>query len=168
MATSPRIVFSTFRSSSDPMLAAWARFRDSVAAAAPDQAIGTGSLRRAPGTWGVWRVLASNNRELARSAMAYSSFESARAHAISIRERVNELDIVLVTGARAGNHGWYFALDGTAVLTCGRWYGGSAVGLEAALATLDAMRSGMVGDSPHELSASRRTLRVPLRSESSP
>jgi hypothetical protein len=161
MSTSPRIVFSTFASASDPMLAAWRRFRESVAHDVGAGVPATGAASNAPPSpVGVWRVLASNNRELARSAEGYPTFDEARAHAVRIREHVNELDIVLVTGVRPDSHGWYFALDDATVLTCGRWYGAPGVGLEAALATLDALRCGVVGDVPHEISPSRRVPRL--------
>ncbi|KQO97745.1 hypothetical protein [Leifsonia sp. Leaf264] len=152
MTGSPRIVFSTFRSGSDPMLRAWTRFRDSV--------VGTRQLADHPDHPGVWRVLASNNRELARSGGLYDTFDSAHAHAIGIRRSINDLDIVLVDGQGPGRHGWYFSLDGCVVLTCGRWYGSSALGLESALAAVDALRTGLVADGSQEIRSSRRTARI--------
>ncbi|KQX08273.1 MULTISPECIES: hypothetical protein [unclassified Leifsonia] len=161
MTGSPRIVFSTFRSGADPMLRAWGRFRDSVAGDSRPAPVGpkvTGADRAEHP--GVWRVLASNNRELARSAGWYDSFASAHEHAIGIRRAVNDLDILLVSGAEPATHGWYFTLDGCVVLTCGRWYGSSALGLESALAAIDALRVGQMAELPHEIRATRRSARI--------
>lgn len=161
MSGSPRIVFSTFRSGSDPMLRAWGRFRDSVAGA--DSVTADMHADVVPGRPehpGVWRVLASNNRELGRSAGWYDSFDAAHAHALGIRQSVNDLDILLVSGRRPGKHGWYISLEGCVVLTCGRWYGSPALVLESALAAVDALRIGQVAELPDEIRASRRSARV--------
>ncbi|TFV95319.1 hypothetical protein [Orlajensenia leifsoniae] len=160
MTGSPRIVFSTFWSGSDPMLRAWVRFRDSVIGGGHSAGLVAEPIDPRAEHPGVWRVLASNNRELARSAGWYESFASAHAHAISIRQSVNDLDILLVAGVEPATHGWYFTLDGCAVLTCGRWYGSSALSLESALAAIDALRVGHVAELSHEIRASRRSARI--------
>ncbi|MBO1737922.1 hypothetical protein [Leifsonia sp. TF02-11] len=178
MSATPRIVFSMFRSSSDPMFLAWARFLQAVEAgarrtasvAAVTVAPGAPSrpleqvrraqpvVRAVPATapCGVWRVLAPNNRELGRSARAYTSFASARAHVTALRASVDELGIVAVNGERAGMSGWYVTRKGLPVITCGRWYGAAASGATAALAALDALAVAVVEDSPRRLEPPRR------------
>ncbi len=169
MSASPRIVFSTFRSSNDPMFLAWARFLRSVESAAryaeraniAEQTVSETAARLssgpvASGACGIWRILASNNRELGRSARAYTSFETARTHVLRLRGSLDELSITAVTGGRPGMHGWYMSAKTSAVITCGRWYGAAASSAEASLATIEALRDGIVSDVSRELSPPRR------------
>ncbi|CAM5427267.1 hypothetical protein [Leifsonia shinshuensis] len=177
MSATPRIVFSMFRSSTDPTFLAWVRFLHAVEAGArrsasvaavtvtPAGPTGPLELRRAQpaaravsatAPCGVWRVLAPNNRELARSARAYTSFASARAHVTALRASVDQLAVVAVNGDRVGMSGWYVTRNGLPVLTCGRWYGASASGATAALAALDALAAAVVEDSPRRVEPPRR------------
>jgi hypothetical protein len=149
MSAKPRIVFSTFRSSTDPMFLSYARFNRVVGAsarrpaptAAPALMLGA---EPAPGAalCGVWRILATNNRELGRSARAYKSFDAARTHVLALREAVDELVTTSVSGGAPGMHGWFMSLQSVPVLTCGRWYGSSASGFEASIALREALRDG--------------------------
>lgn len=183
MSATPRIVFSMFRSSTDPMFLAWARFLHAVEAGARRSA-NVAAVTVAPGTpagpleavrraqpvaravsatapCGVWRVLAPNNRELARSARAYTSFASARAHVTALRASAGELGVVTVSGDRVGMSGWYVTRNGLPVLTCGRWYGASASGAAAALAALEALGDAVVEDAPRRLEPPRRASMAP-------
>lgn len=172
MSAKPRIVFSTFRSSTDPMFVSYARFNRVVgasarrAASAPSQVMILGGLPATAGDsdreaaagetaavvapvpaagsalCGVWRVLASNNRELGRSARAYKSFDAARSHVLSLRDAVDDLVTTTVSGAAPGTHGWFMSLRAVPVMTCGRWYGSAASSFEASLALREALRDG--------------------------
>ncbi|CAM5385586.1 hypothetical protein [Leifsonia shinshuensis] len=171
MSAKPRIVFSTFRSSTDPMFVSYARFNRVVgasarrAASAPSQVMILGGLPATAGDsdrepasaetaavapvpaagsalCGVWRVLASNNRELGRSARAYKSFDAARSHVLSLRDAVDELVTTTVSGTAPGTHGWFMSLRAVPVMTCGRWYGSAASSFEASLALREALRDG--------------------------
>lgn len=152
MSAKPRIVFSTFRSSADPMFLSYARFNRvigaSVRRASPSDAVAAPALvlgaEPAPGAalCGVWRILATNNRELGRSARAYKSFEAARTHVLALQAAVDELVTTSVSGGVPGMHGWFMSLRSVPVLTCGRWYGSAASGFEASLALREALRGG--------------------------
>ena len=133
MSTTPRVVFWSFVSPSDPMRESWNRFRDSVVttATAPK------SVSTEPA--GIWRLLAVNNRELGRSAHLYPDAAAARAHVNRLRERLDDLEITPVSGPKPGSRGWYMTLDKRIVLTCGRWYGAAASSSEAAAACRDAL-----------------------------
>ncbi|WP_223690442.1 hypothetical protein [Leifsonia poae] len=176
MPAIPRIVFSTFRSEADPMYLAWSRFLQSIQASSKrasrvaEVRLESPSVRRplamssraaqgrivSPGTFGIWRILASNNRELGRSALAYTTLDSARAHVQALRGSTDALSITVVNGNSTGKHGWYMTMKGSPVLTCGRWYGASASSSEAALATIEALRDG-------EIEAFARSITPPRR-----
>jgi hypothetical protein len=109
MPTSPRVVFAAFGSNDEPMLHSWIRFRDLVEAAdalgprrrpvprasiRSSDAIGTQKSAKT----GVWRVLASNNRELGRSSQTYASFDIARAHVVALQANVDDLVVTPVVG----------------------------------------------------------------------
>ncbi len=168
MADSPRVVFSSFRSGGDPMLDSWTRFRDAVAPAstverprASRSGVSAGSAG-AQDRSGVWRILATNNRELCRSAHVYPTFASARAHVLHLREQVEKLVVTPVVGPRPGSRGWYMTLDGVVVITCGRWYGAAASSGEAATASLEALVGAVIMDEARDVTApGRRATRDP-------
>ncbi|WP_156891335.1 hypothetical protein [Agromyces subbeticus] len=143
MHTSPRIAFSQFRSGEDPMLLAWARFRSRLAPAPDVASIGDrlGSVAKEPLSIErtIWRLFASNNREVARSARVYGSFLAAREHVLMLQSRVAELDVQFVRGPETGSYGWTVALDDRAAATCARWYPSSACteAVTSALVLLD-------------------------------
>ena len=156
MSESSRIVFSSFRSGGDPMLDSWNRFRVAVAPRTAGEAPKPGRTALANGAAersGIWRLLASNNRELCRSAHVYPSFSAARSHVSALRERVDELTVTPVAGAKPGSRGWYMSLDGVIVITCGRWYGASASSAEAAAATLETLVSAVLTDEARPISS---------------
>ncbi len=158
------------------MFLAWARFLRSIESAArqsegaivAERAVSETAARLATGpvatgACGIWRILASNNRELGRSARAYISFESARSHVLRLRSGIEDLGVTAVTGGRPGMHGWYMSARASAVITCGRWYGASASSAEASLATIDALRDAVVSDFSRELTPLRRGEHGPER-----
>jgi predicted phage tail protein len=104
----------------------------------------------------VWRLLASNNRELGRSAQTYNSFDAARAHVLQLQEQADALVVTAVPGTSAGTHGWLATIDDTAVMTTGRWYGATSSSLEAAAGTIAALRAAFVTICPRGAEAAGR------------
>jgi hypothetical protein len=141
MHAAPRIAFSLFRSGNDPMLLAWGRFRSRLELPPDDEPTPVAVARAsnvnppAPVERTVWRLFASNNREVARSARVYGSFAAAKEHVAAIQSRVDELEVHLVRGPEAGAYGWIVGLDRRAAATCARWYPAS-VCVEAATSAL--------------------------------
>jgi hypothetical protein len=120
-----RIVLDTFRSAHDPMLQSWLRFRAHVLPEAA--AVGAVPLMRADSAapasqYGVWRMLATNNRELARGATLHASPTAALADAEAMKHASAGLTAAVVRGATPLSHGWLLRHDGVAVLMCARWY----------------------------------------------
>ncbi len=183
MSATPRIVFSTFSSTFDPMFLAWARFLRSVEVSGrpiagilkaqaessivpvtgdqlsrrPDAQVSVAGSTGTGSACGVWRILASNNRELGRSARAYTSHASAIAHVLALRSAVGELQLTTVNGNRTGMHGWYLSHGRRPVITCGRWYGAAASGATAAAAALEALSEALVEETARRLEPPRRT-----------
>ena len=165
MSEMSRVVFSSFRAGGDPMLDSWNRFRQVVApvssagsaerAAARPGVASTISSTGAERT-GIWRILATNNRELCRSAHVYPSFSSARTHVLQLRERIDELVVTPVIGPRPGSRGWYMTLNGVVVVTCGRWYGAAASSAEAAAASLEELARAHIMDAARDVTAPGR------------
>ncbi|SDZ33480.1 hypothetical protein [Herbiconiux ginsengi] len=165
MSETSRVVFSSFRAGGDPMLDSWNRFRQVVApvssAGSPERAgsrpgvastIASGAAERT----GIWRILATNNRELCRSAHVYPSFSSARAHVLQLRDRIDELVVTPVIGPRPGSRGWYMTLNGVVVVTCGRWYGAAASSAEAASASLEELARAAISEAARDVTAPGR------------
>jgi len=116
-----------------------------VAQARPNRAGPDGStLARAHS--GIWRVLAPNSRELARSSSVYGTFAGARAHVLELKNRVDEMVVSLVKGPTAGTHGWIVRVGDVIVMTSGRWYGGASSSREAAVGAILAFRSARVAE----------------------
>ncbi|MCI2956340.1 hypothetical protein MN032_01440 [Agromyces atrinae] len=143
MHSSPRVVFSRFRDGDDPLLLAWSRFRSSLDVLPVDEAPASRDRRRTPDVdRTVWRVLASNNREVVRSARVYPSYDEAQRDALLAQQRVADLELHIVRGPVAGAYGWVVSLDDRAVATSSRWYPSSmcaesATGALALLARVD-------------------------------
>ncbi|TFB84063.1 hypothetical protein E3O44_16395 [Cryobacterium algoricola] len=213
MSPRPSVVFSAFRSNSDPRLQGWVAFRQSVQAGsragellragAPAR---TGELARAgaparagelardtgfaragelartgdaelvpegrdrprgvatvadSGHSGIWRLLASNSRELGRSSSVYATFAGARAHVLELRDQCDAMVATVVTGPSAGTHGWVVTVGERIVMTAGRWYGAASASREAAAGTIEAFRIALVAeDARHATEAGRRGTRV--------
>lgn len=150
MSALPGFVFSAFDSVSDRQFAGWAAFRESIHVATRlDGSEPRPSARPAAesrGPLGIWRLLASNNRELGRSGNAYSSFDAARDHVLRLQEVVDDLVIIGVRGAASSQYGWIATLGDAAVITSGRWFGASSTSLHSAATTLAAFESATVSD----------------------
>ncbi|KFF59445.1 hypothetical protein JF66_11185 [Cryobacterium sp. MLB-32] len=95
---------------------------------------------------GIWRVLASNNRELGRSASVYGSFAGARAHVLELKDLVDDMVAETVTGPTAGAHGWIVRVGDRVVMTSGRWYGGPSSSREASVGAILAFRTAIVAE----------------------
>lgn len=119
-----RVVFDTFRSTNDPLLAAWLSFRSRAMPAEPAPVLDLRSREASEkrGVFGVWRLLATNNREIGRGSTLHDSPDSAWIDAESMRSRYEELTPVVLGGPRSMRHGWALRLDGHPVLLCSRWY----------------------------------------------
>lgn len=144
MHTSPRVAFSVFPSERDPMYLAWGRFRGRLVEAPLDQtsvalsqpiAVRT-SLAPSSSERTVWRLFASNNREVARSVIAYASYDDARDHVRVLQAKAADLHVHLVAGPAPGVHGWFVELDRLPAATCSRWYPSSSCPDAAASALL--------------------------------
>lgn len=162
MSPSPHIVFVSFRSMDDPRLTGWATNRERLGNGSATAAIGNAS--RGPGSTpsratrvstaaseeqgllGIWRLLASNNRELGRSASIYSSFAEARLHVLALQMLADDMVVSTVTGPSAGTHAWMVAVTDTIVMTSGRWYGAASAGREAGAASIRALQGAVVVD----------------------
>ena len=163
MSTSASVVFCAFTSAADPRLLGWLSLRghlqsDEVAVARVPPAARRGAQRGAvatDGSWaaqsGIWRLLASNSRELGRSSSVYSSFALARAHVLALQLGVDRMAVTIVTGPESGTHGWVASLDDVAVMTSGRWYGTTSASRDACAGALTALRGAVVTIDPRRL-----------------
>ncbi|MFJ4038430.1 hypothetical protein ACIPVB_10120 [Microbacterium sp. NPDC090007] len=117
-----RVVFDTFRSATDPMLTSWLAFRARILPTAAPPPIRSADGAPGAGVYGVWRLLATNNRELARGTALHASPDHAWADAEHLRERAADLSTTTLRGDLSTRHGWALRLDGVPVLMCSRWY----------------------------------------------
>ncbi|WP_160423221.1 hypothetical protein [Agromyces seonyuensis] len=125
--SSSRVTFSRFSGPNDPMLEAWRRFRGRFGIIDPGPQPDAAELV-------VWRLYASNNRELARGARLHGSADEARDAVAELRASRSQLGIQLVRGPEAGMFGWLAELGGVPVVTGARWYPASVCADAAALA----------------------------------
>lgn len=76
----------------------------------------------APESWYAWRLMASNNRRLARSVTSFASRLVAVDAITFLRSELDSLQPHVVTDPRNGSWGWRAELAGVAVATCPHWY----------------------------------------------
>jgi uncharacterized protein YegP (UPF0339 family) len=76
----------------------------------------------ADGSWFAWRLTGANHRELGRSSRVYPDLVSARTATATLRERITEAEVSVVTVPRTGTWGWRLRLDGEVVATSSRGY----------------------------------------------
>ena len=172
-----------FRSSDDPALHSWLRFRDSRlrhrasnGAAATLEGSAGSAVVGAPGTApsarpdrrvagaesgapGFWRLVASNNRELGRSFLLYRGFEHARSHVDLVQADPEALEVVYVSGPHQGARGWVITHEGAPVLTCSRWYDSLSARAAAATGALAALPTARVAGLPDRSGPSGRFVR---------
>ena len=167
----PRVTFTMFTSDEDPMLRAWMRFRDPILS--PRDVEARSSLRHlltdlprselgargAVREFGFWRMLASNNRELARSFLLYRSFEQARSHVRMLQSEPGSLDVTYVSGSGTSSRGWIVTAAGEPVMTCSRWYDSTSARAAAAMGALAAFPLAVVSDAPDRSGRSGRFVR---------
>ncbi|WP_378147546.1 hypothetical protein ACFJGV_05815 [Cnuibacter sp. UC19_7] len=173
--SAPYLVFSTLRADNDPTMQSWARFRNHIQSVHPvvgglselTAPVAAASSSPGQGVASYWRLLASNHRELARSYFLYDSYARARTHVEQILDDPGAIEIVTLVGSDVRTHGWYGVVgSGGPVITCSRWYGGSAAAFDAARASLRALATAVVMDgrrSSVAMSSSLRMTRPPLR-----
>lgn len=117
-----RVVFDTFRSSTDPLLSSWLSFRARILPTTRPPQMRSVDGAPGAGVYGVWRLLATNNRELARGTALYASPDDAWTDADMLRSRADDLSPLTLRGDLSTRHGWSLRLDGEPVLMCSRWY----------------------------------------------
>lgn len=157
VGTRARVAFTEFRSPDDPMLRAWVRFRSTLASQPTDVRPAPIVTRRS----GLWRLLATNNREIGRSFLLYPRFEVARAHVEQLQRDPDALTIEYIPGLSSGVRGWVILAAGTPVMTCSRWYDSMSTGTSAAAGALVALRTAALADAPDISDASGRFRRRP-------
>lgn len=160
-AAQPRVEFWEFPSPDDPMLLAWARFRGTLASSprgrVPEQRVASTAGHRSA----LWRLLATNNRELGRSFHLYERFDLARAHVEKLQRNPDGLSIEHVTGPTNGSRGWVILAGGKPIMTCGRWYSSMSTGAAAAAGALEALRSAVLAVDPESSAAAGKLRRRP-------
>jgi hypothetical protein len=150
----PTILFASFRLPNDPLRRAWAQFRAQIERPSP-------ASPPADVQVGIWRLLASNNRELGRSAAAYATFAEARAHVLAIQASGPELHAAIVAAPEHG-YGWCLETRDVVVMTCVRWHATAALAFAAARTAQVALLAAEVSPMPHRMTRSgRRTPRAP-------
>ncbi|WP_344052617.1 hypothetical protein [Microbacterium lacus] len=148
--------FTEFLSPDDPMLLAWARFRGALAMGPTRVPAPLRPARAADPVSGLWRLLATNNRELGRSFLLYRRIESAQAHVTQLQSDPDALTIEHVPGPTSGSRGWVVLASGSPVMTCSRWYGSLSTGAVAAAGALAALRTAVITDVPDRSDSSGR------------
>jgi hypothetical protein len=135
-----RIVFDTFRSAYDPMLNSWLVFRAQIlpdAVALPPEIvspIADERERARAGRFGVWRILATNNRELGRGAGLFATPSDAVTTVEALQRDAAALTPTVVRGGNPMTHGWVLRHNGEPVLTSSRWYESASEAAAAARA----------------------------------
>lgn len=146
-AATGRIVLDTFRSPRDPMLRAWLTFRSQIVADVelrmPVPA-GTETSAAGQGLYGVWRLLATNNRELGRCASLYGSPVEALRDAEATQAAAAELTVTVVRGTRPMTHGWVLRHGAEPVVTGSRWYESASEAKAAAAAARRALLTATI------------------------
>ncbi|MFG6403660.1 MULTISPECIES: hypothetical protein [unclassified Microbacterium] len=122
-----RVVFDTFRSVYDPMLDSWLVFRAQIlpdVSATPPDIIAAGSDRERSraGRYGVWRILATNNRELGRGTGLFATPTDAMQTVTALQRDAPLLAAAVVRGSAPMTHGWVLRREGEPVMTSSRWY----------------------------------------------
>lgn len=160
-----RIVFDTFRSIHDPRLGAWLLFRSHLL---PEWSMTAGSLGESTpeaaltplGVFGVWRLLATNNRELARCARVFASPRAAFDAVVAEQARVEEMTVTAVRGPQSTTHGWVIRRGDRPVLTAARWYESASEAAAAGRAASHALGTAEIAQGVSIGTASGRRTRV--------
>ncbi|KTS78954.1 hypothetical protein NS183_18540, partial [Microbacterium testaceum] len=135
----------------DPRLAAWLLLRSyflpEMAAVHLEAQVATPSENIVSlGVFGVWRLLATNNRELARCAAVYTSPAAAVAAARREQSRAADLQLTAVRGPGSTKHGWILRSAGVPVVTTARWYESAGEAMAAGRTAVNVFASAQVVD----------------------
>jgi hypothetical protein len=146
----PSFIFLGFPSTADRRFVGWKSFRESIAAGRRLDDVGSTAAIDAgviefPRV-GIWRLVASNHRELGRSWAAYPSFRAARDHVVRLQSAVDEIEVSPIKGVSPSQNGWVASLHGEPVLSSGRWFGASSTSLHSAVTTLAAFETAVIAD----------------------
>lgn len=160
-----RVIFDTFRSAYDPRLAAWLLLRshflpEAAAVHLEAHLVTPGESALSLGVFGVWRLLATNNRELARCAAVYTSPAAAIEAARHDQSRAGELQLAAVRGPGSTKHGWILGSAGVPLVTTARWYESSGEAMAAGRTAVKVFASAQVIDGVSIGTASGRRSRV--------
>lgn len=156
MSAVPNVTFVAFGSSTDRRFAGWAAFRASIGLGRPlDESAFPPAARRPTdagvalsASVGIWRLIASNNRELARSWTAYPSVDDAREHVTRLQQHADSLVVSIVRGDSASRYGWLASLDGEPVISSGRWFGASSTSLHSAATSIADLVRASIAEAP--------------------
>lgn len=161
-----RVIFDTFRSVRDPRLSAWLLFRSYLL---PELAVSQSALMEsasvadalAPiGVFGVWRLLATNNRELARCATVFAS-PAVAVDAVGVEQsRADQMQVSTVRGPVATKHAWVMRRGDRPIAIAARWYESAGEASAAGRAAVTVFRSADVVEGVSIGSASGRRSRV--------
>lgn len=161
-----RVIFDTFRSVRDPRLSAWLLFRSYLL---PELAASQLALMESPsvadalapiGVFGVWRLLATNNRELARCATVFAS-PAVAVDAVGVEQsRADQMQVSTVRGPVATKHAWVMRRGDRPIATAARWYESAGEASAAGRAAVTVFRSADVVEGVSIGSASGRRSRV--------
>jgi len=164
-ANAGRIVFDTFRSAYDPMLNSWLVFRAQIlpeaVAVPPDVSPVSGDERERAraGRFGVWRILATNNRELGRGSGLFATPSEALATVEGLQREALDLTASVVRGVTPMTHGWVLRRDGEAVMTSSRWYESASEAATAARAARKVLAAANIATGVNIGTQSGRRLR---------
>ena len=139
MSGVPSFAFLTFGSANDRRFAGWEAFRDSIRTGRPvgdDPPVDVPTWAAPPPPLGIWRLIAANNRELARSWSVYPHEQAARNDVARLQRSVRSLVVTLIRGESASHYGWLATLHGEPVVSSGRWFGAASTSLHSAETTL--------------------------------
>ena len=160
-----RIVFDTFRSAYDPMLNSWLVFRaqilsETLVVPADISPSNSDERERArAGRFGVWRILATNNRELGRGSGLFPTPSEALATVEMLQREAMDLTASVVRGVTPMTHGWVLRRDGEAVMTSSRWYESASEAATAARAARTVLAGATVATGVNIGTQSGRRLR---------
>ncbi|GAA3883833.1 hypothetical protein GCM10022381_27520 [Leifsonia kafniensis] len=153
MPAQPRIAFSSFPSASDLQFAVWKRVNARILGGVPTNARASNSAvltEPVPSTAprGVWQLLAANNRELGRSALAYSSFRDAFSHVARVREMATQLALRVERHHDLGTWFWVADYVDEPVITSARLFGSASEAAKTATGAVLAFSQATIDDKP--------------------
>lgn len=168
-AATGRLVLDTFRSAADPMLAAWLYFREQMLVdyeipAAPEIVREPAAPRRPTGVFGVWRLLAPNNREIGRCAALLPTPLAARDAAVEVSSDADALIAFPVRGRQALSHGWVLRAGEQPIVMSPRWYESASEAASAARTARSLLGPALLVDGVNIGTESGRRHRLALAS----